>query len=64
MNQETYEMVLDDAKFLAECINRDSGQYVMQMDGNGYSYYKFMGKNATYKDLIKFKLCSQGGTAI
>jgi hypothetical protein len=25
MNQETYEMVLDDVRFLSECVNRDSG---------------------------------------
>lgn len=64
MNQETYEMVLDDAKFLSECINRDSGQYVMQMDGKGYKKYNIMGQGMSYNDLFKFKFCSQGGTAI
>ena len=65
MNQETYEMVLSDAKFLSECINRDQGLYIMQMEGNGYKQYKAMGlDHSKYKELFKFKLCSKGGSAI
>ena len=65
MNQETYEMVLSDAKFMSECINRKLGHYIMQMEGKGYKQYKAMGLDQQkYKNLVKFKLCAKGGSAI
>ena len=65
MNQETYEMVLHDAKFLSECIDRDTAKYIMQLEGKGYMQYNSlgMGKNS-YKNPFKLKLCQAGGTVI
>ena len=64
MNQETFEMVLDDARFLSECVNRDTGKFIMQMEGEGYKQYNALGMKSNFKKLVTLKLCQAGGTAI
>jgi len=58
LNQETFEMVLDDVKFFAESIDRDNNLHVMQMEGQNYIQYNHLGK-------LNFdvKVCQNGGTA-
>lgn len=58
LNQETFEMVLDDVKFFAESIDRDNNLHVMQMEGQNYIQYNHLGKLN-----FDMKVCQNGGTA-